>query len=267
MASAQLKNSFYGIGEVEANMHPSTLALKLSITKKVCRYFVFSQTNKEIIFLGEYTLHHVSDEQELAQRLERIVSKDEILQLPFSKIFIGLDEPYSLFPTDMADQMVAENTNIQRCKEISMAFHVEPDMSNTLQRLFAWPKLCHLNSTFLTETEFTQNRLLVNISSEYFEVIYRDGKGNLILMNRYNYSAATDFIYFLLLCCKELNINREVQKLVLAGEVENPSRIYDLCYRYFSQIEFAVPPADIRFSDAFEQYPKHLHYQLYNLRG
>lgn len=267
MASAQLKNSFYSIGEVEADMHPSTLTLKLSLTNKVCRYFVVSHTNKQIIFFGEYTMHHVSTEAEILQRFERIIDKDEILQLPFSKILIGLDGSYRLIPAALTEQMIAENNVIQHCNEVDIVFHVEAEMNNTLRRLFAGPKLCHLNSALLNVQAYKQSHLIVNIQAAHFDVVWRNNSGNLILMNRYTYSAATDFIYYLLLCCNELQINRETETLILLGEIEKPSKIYDLCYRYFKQIEFAAVPTGIRFSDAFDQFPKHLHYALYNLQA
>jgi preprotein translocase subunit SecA len=89
--------------------------------------------------------------------------------------------------------------------------------------------------------------------------------GNLQIMNRYDFKTQTDFIYFLLLCCDQLNIDREKTELVLSGEVDIESKIYDVCYRYFRFISFIRTPENLHFSRAFDIFPKHLHFNLYNL--
>ena len=103
------------MGEVEANVSPSTLMLKLSVTNTALRYFVLSQTHHQIIFYGDYTLHHVGNANELAQRVEKIFEKDEILQLPYPKILIGLDEKYSLVPNEFSFMINRNDQLTQQC--------------------------------------------------------------------------------------------------------------------------------------------------------
>jgi hypothetical protein len=108
-------------------------------------------------------------------------------------------------------------------------------------------------------------KLFVNVSLKYFDTIYFRDSQHLQLMNRYKYRADTDFIYFVLLCCEELKLDRESTELVLIGEVDIQSKIYDICYRYFRNIRLIQKPDNLHFSKAFELYPKHLHFNLYNL--
>ena len=122
MAPAQVKNSFSSIGEIESSISPSTLMLKLSVTGSSLRYFVLSQTHHQIIFYGDYTLHHVGNASELAQRIEKIVEKDEVLQLHFSKIEIGLDEKYSLVPTEFSFMINRNDQLTQQCLGTEIVF-------------------------------------------------------------------------------------------------------------------------------------------------
>ena len=105
----------------------------------------------------------------------------------------------------------------------------------------------------------------MNVSQSYLDIVRFDGEKKLKLMNRYDYQAATDFIYFLLLCAEELKIDRESTELVLIGEVDIQSKIYDLCHRYFRNISFIAKPEAVNFTKAFDAFPKHLHFNLYNL--
>lgn len=262
---AQVKNSFSSIGEVEASVSPSALLLKISVTNNALRYFVLSQTHQQIIFFGDYTLHHVANATELAQRIEKIFKKDEILQLQFSKILIGLDEKYSLVPTEFSFMINRNDQLTQQCLGTEIAYESSEQLVQTLKNLFVNAELLHLNSTYFKYLTNTAGKLFVNVSASHLDIIRFDSDEKLKLMNRYDYQAATDFIYFLLLCAEELKIDREEIELVLLGEVDVQSRIYDLCYRYFRNISFIQKPEAMNFTKAFDAFPKHLHFNLYNL--
>jgi len=269
VAPAQVKNSFSSIGEVEASVSPSALVLKLSVTNSSMRYFVLSQTHQQIIFYGDYTLHHVANASELAQRIQKIFEKDEILQLPYSEILIALDEKYSLVPTEFSFMINRNEQLTQQCAGTEIVFESAEAITQSLKKLFGNAEFLHLNSTYfnlipeyLTDSS---EKLFVNVSQSHLDIIYFDSEKKLKLMNRYDYQAATDFIYFLLLCADELKIDRENIELVLLGEVDIQSKIHDLCYKYFRNISFIQKPETINFTKAFDVFSKHLHFNLYNL--
>jgi hypothetical protein len=269
VAPAQVKNSFSSVGEIDASISPSTLVLKLSVTNTALRYFVLSETHHQVIFFGDYTLHNINSAPELVLRLEKIFEKDEILQLPFSKIWIGMDEKYSLVPNEFSFMINRTEQLTQPCSGAEIVFESPDRLVETLKRLFPLAELLHLNSTYLNMLpaylSSTDLKLFVNVSRNYLDIIYFDAEKNLKLMNRYDYQAATDFIYFVLLCCEELKLDRETIELRLMGEVDIQSKIYDLCHRYFRNIAFIQKPDAINFTRAFEVFPKHLHFNLYNL--
>lgn len=269
MSSAQIKNSFSSIGEVDVSFSPSTLVLKLAVTNHYIRYFVLSQTHHQVIFFGDYTLHYIANPGELETAIEKIFEKDEILKLPFAKVMIGFDEKYSLVPAEFSDLMKSEEQFSNRCSDTDIVFKSSSQIVQTLKRLFNRSHFLHLNSTYFTFfPEYLSDppeKLFVNVTKNYLDIIRFKLQKKLQFMNRYDYQAASDFIYFVLLCCEELGIERENTELVLSGEVDIQSKIYDMCYRYFQTISFIKKPNNLHFSKAFEMYPKHLHFNLYNL--
>lgn len=269
MAPAQIKNSFNSIGEVEASLSPSTLVLKICVTSNAVRYFVLSQTHGQVIFFGDYTLHHVANANDLAQRLEKIFEKDEILQLLFSKVLLGVDEKYSLVPNEFSFTINKTEQLVQSCGNAQLVFELAAPLLQVLRKLFPASEVLHLNSTyFQLLSEYlvdSTEKLFVNVSQSHLDIIRFNEAKELQLMNRYDYQAASDFIYFVLLCCEDLKIDREKTELILIGEVDIQSKIYDLCYRYFRHINFIQKPEAVHFSKAFDVFPKHLHFNLYNL--
>lgn len=270
MASAQLKNSFTSIGEIESSVQPSTLTLKISVSDTSLRYAVLSNAHQQILFFGQYTLHHVADNKELSQRMAKIFGKDEILQLPFAQALIGVDTPYSLLPMELTFMKNA-NQQLQWCTRaaVNLAFTIDEDLKNTLQELFPEATFVHVGSSLLETYPLclpqTADKLFVNVSQHYFDVVRFKDDNSLLMMNRYKFKTETDFIYFLLLCCEELGINRETTTLVLSGEVDKNSKVFDICYRYFKNIEFAEVPESITFSKHFGKHAPHLHFNLYTL--
>ena len=183
---AQVKNSFSSIGEVEASVSPSALLLKISVTNNALRYFVLSQTHQQIIFFGDYTLHHVANATELAQRIEKIFKKDEILQLQFSKILIGLDEKYSLVPTEFSFMINRNDQLTQQCLGTEIAYESSEQLVQTLKNLFVNAELLHLNSTYFKYLTNTAGKLFVNVSASHLDIIRFDSDEKLKLMNRYD---------------------------------------------------------------------------------
>ena len=269
MTTAQIKNSFKSIGEIEATVAPSSLVLKLSFTNASLRYFVLSQTSHQIIFWGDYTLHNISSDIELANRVEKIFEKDEILQINYSKILVGLDDTYSVMPTEFSFLINQEEQQSQNLGDTELVYQTSEKILQTIKRLFPKAELLHLNSTYLHTlpkylNESTE-KLFLNVSHSHFDLVRFNGDKKLRLMNRYPYQASSDFIYFVLLCCEELKINREETELVLMGNIDSESGIYDLCLRYFRHLSFIQKPEAVNFTKAFENFPKHHHFNLYNL--
>lgn len=270
VTTAQLKNAFTGIGDVDASLLPASLTLKVAVSNAAIRYFVLSQTHGQVIFFGNYSLHHVNKADELAYRMEKVAERDEILQLPFGKTYVGIDTPYTLAPAELAFMLknysqLSQNFDSQQTELI---YDYSYEVKNMAERLFRNPQLMHLNSTFLRLLPASldgADRLFVNVSPNHSDVFRYSEDRKLQFMNRFEFQTAADFIYYLLLFSEDFKIDREKTELVLAGEVDIQSKIYDLCYRYFRNIAFIQKPENVHFSKAFDMFPKHLHFNLYNL--
>lgn len=272
MASAQLKNSFTSIGEIESSVLPGSLTLKLLVSEKYLRYFILSNTHNRVLFYGQYALHHVTDTADVIQRLQRIYDKDELLHLSFGEVILGIDTAYSLLPSELVF-MKGTQQKAQNCFKagVCLVYTVPEEWQQKLNELLPRGKWSHIGSSLLNQLpgllSADSDRLFVNVAADYFDVVKFRDSGNVLIMNRYQYKTEADFIYFVLLCCEELKLDRNVIELILLGEVNKMSKIYDICYRYFRNIEFIEAPEGVTFSKEFAEYAPHLHFNLYTLQA
>lgn len=263
-----IRNSFHSIGEINPSYTMDDLVLKLHYTKNFLRYFVFASTKSELIYFGDYTIHHTQTEDELKEQLQNILEKDAALKRTYKKVFIGADSTFDLLPAaffsgseDHVDSLLNGSVYLvySFSKELELLFLTHFESMNIL----------HIGGSLIAALQKEHNtlieRLYVNINHQTVDITSFSGEGKFQFFNTYTYKSATDFIYFVLLVADELKTNRENCELILSGEVDINSKIYELCYRYFKNISFLKPSADLHFSKAFEHFPKHFHYNIYNL--
>lgn len=77
----------------------------------------------------------------------------------------------------------------------------------------------------------------------------------LLFFNQYQFLAATDFLYYVLLAYQTLGLDTATAALKLSGELLAASEIYELLQKYVQNIEFLPPPAWLTLGAAFDGLP------------
>lgn len=82
-----------------------------------------------------------------------------------------------------------------------------------------------------------ENYVFVNVlNSNYELVVIQNSK--FILFNNFGFTTKEDFIYYILFIAEQLKLNPEEFKLVLLGEVEENSELYNIVYQYVRHVNF-----------------------------
>jgi hypothetical protein len=71
-------------------------------------------------------------------------------------------------------------------------------------------------------------------------------KDELLFYNNFDYSTASDILYFVLLAYEQYGLDPEIAPLYLSGKVVNDSDIYKVLYRYINHISFLSDPSFIK---------------------
>lgn len=77
----------------------------------------------------------------------------------------------------------------------------------------------------------------VHVENDFFQIIVIKRK-KLILYNAFDFKTAQDFIYHILFTAEQLHLNPEKLQLILLGEIEKESELYDIAYKYVRHINF-----------------------------
>jgi hypothetical protein len=264
------RSFFNSIGNADDIKGNGTDILKLGIDHRYIRYFI--EQSDTIVYYGEYALQSVSTDLELREQIETILSKDAFLSKSYASVKICWMTDFEIVPTafyddsDISSDAAANDILRGEAKFLFEKIHTVSTLINS-KYLSATH---HHSGAILIETLrknglADSKDLFVNIHSQSIEVLYFGDGGGLKIYNRYEYRTYQDFIYFVLLVADEMQLNRDNTRAILMGEVSEDAQLYEVAKRYFRQIAFIKKTESKHFSSAFDQYPVHFNYPLYNL--
>jgi Protein of unknown function (DUF3822) len=266
--SIAARNFFDSIGDPDAVIGDGSERLLLSIDQHHIHYFI--RSHHSILYYGHYTLHGVGSDEVLSAQLALILTKDVFLQKSYCSIHTIWSSSYTLipslyytpndYPLDMTHTLLGS---------IDAQIVYGPSAPIKQQIEAQYPRVVHSHRVgVLIEALAGQvaavYRLYVHTIGEQVDILYMDLSGKLLFCNTYTYLAPQDYIYYVLLAADELGIDREEVRVTLLGEMSVDSQLYELTGRYFRYVSLAATPTSITFSEAFEEFPRHYLYHLYN---
>jgi hypothetical protein len=101
----------------------------------------------------------------------------------------------------------------------------------------------------------------INITNANFEVVVLQNN-KLQLYNCFQFKTKEDFIYYILFTAEQLNLNPEEFKLILLGDIEKESELYNIAFQYVRNIEFFKPAIFSSLLDG--ELNKHTNFTLLN---
>ena len=108
-----------------------------------------------------------------------------------------------------------------------------------------------------------EGRIFLNVRDGEFDLMIFRGK-QLNYCNSFPFRSPEDMVYYLIFVMEQMNLNPEAVPLVLLGDTERKSSVYDLLYRYIRTIEFAARNETFNYSYLLDDLPGHSFYTLFN---
>ncbi len=112
------------------------------------------------------------------------------------------------------------------------------------------------------DTDKTDIKFYVHVSKNDFEVIVIK-QNELIFYNSFALNTNEDFAYFILFTFEQLQLDREINKIILLGAIDLQSDLYKLIYQYIRNIEFLTYDFPYQ-SDILNNIPTHQHFIVLN---
>lgn len=155
--------------------------------------------------------------------------------------------------------------------EIVNVYSVSAKLLEAGLKIFPGAKTFHHSSALIHsiwmnyKNRISRKKAFIYVRESDFDLILFDGK-QVNYYNAFHFEAPTDLIYYVIFVMEQLTLNPEETEVVLMGNIEKESEIYDLLYRYIRNIEFVKRNQAFKYSYLFNEVPAHHFYPLFNLR-
>ncbi|OIQ28585.1 MAG: hypothetical protein BM564_09330 [Bacteroidetes bacterium MedPE-SWsnd-G2] len=108
-----------------------------------------------------------------------------------------------------------------------------------------------------------EEKVVLNLSSGYFEMIALN-EGKLQLYNSFEFDTKEDFIYYVLFTMEQLKMSPEQVEVVLSGEIDETSELYQIAYHYIRNVSFIKPGYTFAFEEQSKPSLVHQDYLILN---
>lgn len=221
--------------------------------------------------------------QFLARKIEAIFEQEEMLNSAYKSVIVTYStNKTTLVPKEFADptfvnQLTDLTGKISRAEAIAkndlpgfnyqLIFSYPRELLNIFNRKYTDFSFKHktipLIMTALIQRNEKRNTLIINFEKKYIRIIAL--KGNEIdLYNSFYYKNESDFLYYTLNVCHNLQFNSELDEVLIGGYVATDSGYIRQLKKYLGIIHFLKPFPDYDYGTLFDQVQSHQFVSLLN---
>jgi len=221
--------------------------------------------------------------QFLTRKIETIFDQEEMLNASYQSVSISystnkstlLPKEYSA-PDHFVD--VANLTNdISRSEDIraddipgfnfQLVYSFPKELMTFLNRKFTDFQFRHksipLLESAMNQRSEKKNMLLLNFEKKYIRMIALKGS-QIALYNSFYFKNESDFLYYTLNICHNLQFDPELDEIRIGGYVADDSGYVRQLKKYLGNVQFLKPSADLNYGNIFEKIQKHQFISLLN---
>lgn len=264
------------------SLNPEDNCLSIQLSLDGFSFCVYHKIKNIVGAFGIYEFdNNIGSPFKQLESVKELFTKEKLLQLNYKSVFVThfnnlvTQVPRPLFNKDRLAQYlqytvkVLENDFIAydelNNSEIINVYIPFVNINNFLLDTYDSFTYKH-SSTVLIENLLNEYKnsegsfCFVNVTAHNFEIVVIKNK-KLELFNFFSFSSKDDFIYYILFTAEQLNLNPEEFELILMGDIEKESELYDVVYQYIRNVKFYVPNnAALQLNEM----PSHSHFTLLN---
>jgi hypothetical protein len=242
-----------------------------------------------VLFLQDYVFPGVSSTQELIDALDELFEQHAFLKAGFWKtIKLSFKNqklvqvPRELFVQESAAKYLKFNAPIN--KTLDEVFHIDMRSSQAVTIFAVQKDLKGFFEKTYPKNQFTithQSAALIEGVLEQAHnqpdnplYLYIDRfklhllsvvENELVYYNQFSIQNFQDYVKYIMLVMKTLNMDQESSHVVLWGYIGNNSPHYHEFSKYISRITFGKRPRHLTFGYPFDEVQNHHYFDLYNI--
>jgi hypothetical protein len=263
--------------------------LLLNIGTRDFQLLVIEPVANKVLLLEDFVLPSLTSNEELLLILDQLFDSHALLRAGFwKKIKVAFKNqkfvqvPQALYAEDSLADYLKFNANIDFSNETFVAssnkraqavtvFAINKDLRNWLAKVYPnnAPVLTHQSAALIEGTmEYaksrTDNPLYIYVDRFKLHIISCKGE-QLIYYNQFAIKQFSDYIKYIMLVMKSLNMDQQTSQIVLWGYIGKNSPHYHEFYKYINNVAFGSQPAYLSFGYVFDEVQDHHFFDLYSI--
>ena len=220
--------------------------------------------------------------------LKSVLTANPWLKNPFKSVKIAYEgKKNTLIPGPLFDAQEAEiflKFNYQvAADEHVLADHIQQfvnynvyaipkALEESVKQLFPSARISSLSTILIQsvwmnfKARINANRIFLHIKEKSFDILIYDGK-QIQYLNTFTWMVAEDVVYFLIFILEQLGLNPELSSVVLLGNIDRGSNLFELIYRYVKNMEFGRRNETFKYSPVFDVIAPQSYYPLLNFNS
>ncbi len=249
---------------------------------------VIDEEDNKILLLEDFVLPSLTSHEELLEILDNLFDSHALLKAGFwKKIKISVKNakfvqvPMALYAEEASLEYLKFNAAINPVKEIALSsineraqavtvFAVNKDLYEWLNRIYPnrKPIFTHQAAALIEGVmEYAEDRkdnpLYVYIDRFKLHIIACP-EGKLTYYNQFSIKQFSDYIKYIMLVMKSLNMNQQSSEVVLWGYIGKNSPHYNEFYKYINNVRFGDRPKTLSFNYIFDEVQEHHFFDLFS---
>jgi len=245
-------------------------------------------SDNRLMLIEDYAMGNVMSYDELLSALQELFDAHALLKAGFWKeVKIGIKNgkfcqvPSELFVESNAVSYLKQNASVDLNKEQVLCCTNQRPSSTTVfaiqNELHHWLSNMYKNTTFtifhqsaaliegvLNESKTSANTLYVYVDRFKLHVLSTQQR-NLVYYNQFPIKQFSDYVKYIMLVLKGLNMDQQNSEIVLWGYIGKNSPHSQEFVKYIRNVTFGGRPKNIKFSYLFDEIQEHHFFDLLSL--
>jgi hypothetical protein len=263
--------------------------LLISIGTRDFQTLIIDPSDNRIILLEDYVLPAVSSNEELLQLLEQLFDAHAFLRAGFwKKIKISFKNqkfvqvPKALYAEEAISEYLEFNAQTDPDTETFIAINNPGADAITVfavnKELKAWllnvypnnpPIFLHQSAALIEgilkfASKRKDNPLYIYVDRFKLHIL-ACVNGSLIYYNQFAIKQFSDYLKYIMLVMKSLNLDQHTSKVLLWGYIGKNSPHYQEFYKYINNVVFGDRPSYLTFGYMFDEIQEHHFFDTYSI--
>jgi hypothetical protein len=263
--------------------------LLINIGTRDFQLLVIEPQENKVLLMEDFVLPGITSNEELLHILDQLFDSHAFLKAGFwKKIKVSVKNqkfvqvPAELFSEDSIAEYLTFNASVDASKEECMssvnpkanavtAFVINSDLKNWLNNVYPNnpPIFTHQSAALIEGTlQYAESRddnpLYIYVDRFKLHIMACEN-GKLRYYNQFAIKEFSEYIKYIMLVLKSLEMDQKSSQVVLWGYVGKNSPHYHEFYKYINNVTFGEEPEYLNFGYVFDEVPEHQYFDLYSI--